>query len=195
MSTELIIFLASFAVVLISIGLGWFLGGSGIIRYLLASLFAVLAALRFWYPAYSVLSGNVSMDPFYVAGSLFVVLFLVFLAVGGAAVRFKAPRFQSVLPDPVDKTLGVIFGLVLGLILGGAALLDASLFCAGAKGEIDTAKFPARLDAVPAGIFRHIESNLAGVPDNAQTLLPTVKMETAAEGAVAATPHPVIAWN
>lgn len=190
MSSEIIIFLISLAVVLGSLGLGWLFGGAGIVRYLLASLFAVLLALRYWYPACQAIGSDVAIPAFYLAGGLFVSLFITGFVVAGVAVRFKATRFRSVLSDPLDKTLGVLFGLAMGILLGGALLLDLSFFCAGAKPEFDAAHFPVRLDQAPVKVFQVIETNFAGVPDNAKTLIPVLKIDSSGTES-----HVVLAWD
>ena len=175
MGVELILFLVALLVVLGCAAIGWLFGGAGAIRYLLASLFAVLVALRYWYPASQAIGPGVSMNPLLVAGGIFGCFFVIALLVAGMAVQFNAPRFQSVLPDPLDKTLGVIFGLSTGILLGGALLLDLSFFSAGFLGEFDAAKFPVRIVRAPLKVFTVIEANVAGVPAGSQTIFPVIK--------------------
>ncbi|CAN5824267.1 hypothetical protein BH09VER1_BH09VER1_41610 [soil metagenome] len=190
MSAELIIFLVALLVTLGCAGIGWLFGGAGVIRYLLASLFAVLLAVRYWYPATEAIGPGVSMNPLFVAGGIFACLFIIALAVAGMAVRFNAPRFQSVLSDPVDKTLGVVFGLAMGILLGGALLLDLSFFTAGFTGEFDSARFPVRLDRAPIAVFAVIESSVAGVPAESKTVRPVIKADPAANAA-----QVILAWE
>jgi uncharacterized membrane protein required for colicin V production len=180
MGVELILFLVALVVVLGCTAIGWLFGGAGVIRYLLASLFAVLVALRYWYPASQAIGPGVSMNPLFVAGGIFACFFVIALLVAGMAVQFNAPRFQSVLSDPLDKTLGVIFGLSTGILLGGALLLDLSFFSAGFLGEFDVAKFPVRIDRAPIKVFTVIETNVAGVPAGSQTIFPVIKTQPVA---------------
>lgn len=175
MGVELIIFLVALVVVLGCAAIGWAFGGAGVIRYLLASLFSVLVALRYWYPASEAIGPGVSMNPLFVAGGVFACLFIIALAVSGMVVQFNAPRFQSVLSDPLERTLGVVFGLATGILLGGALLLDLSFFSAGFLGEFDVAKFPVRIDQAPIKVFTVIETSVAGVPAGSQTVFPVIK--------------------
>ena len=123
---SLILILAALAVIGLRGWLGWRFGATSEMRYVLASLFAVLVAQRYWYRASTAASDIVKLDPQFVAAAMFVVIFLIAWMVGALAVNLKGEVYQSVTPNPSENVLGAICGLISGALLGGSLLLVAS---------------------------------------------------------------------
>jgi len=163
MPIELIILLLALVPVVLRTWIGWRLGATFEMRHLLAALFAMLVALRYWHPASMAASSVIALDARSLAAVVFLFLFIVAWVLAALVVNLRGEVVQSVAPNPLDHVLGGASGLISGALLGGSLLLVLTVATSGA---LDT-QFPVQ-------VFRIVEEHVAGVsPANpAHTLFP-----------------------
>ena len=187
MSVELIIFLVALILTGLRVWMGWRLGATAEMRYVLAFLFATLVSLRSWHPLTAAVSELITMDPQILAAGVFALVFVVAWMLAALIVNLRGEVYQSVSPNPVDNVLGAICGLASGALLGGSVMLFFAIALPGKLGGFEPDNFPVRLNHIPTGTFRLIEEGVAGVPADspAHTLFPLVKIEHSLKGEVA----------
>lgn len=172
MTLELSVFLVALAPVLLRVWQGWRCGATREIRYLLMYLFAMLVALRYWYPATDAVSQWLPRDPRLLAGGVFPVLFFVGAWLASFAIKWRAGHVQSVQANPLDNLLGAILGLFSGAIIGCSLLLIVSVELPVLMAGFDRQKFPLPADQLPFGVFRMVERNVAGIPTQSLSRTP-----------------------
>lgn len=164
MLLPLIIFLIALLPVALRAWMGWNLGATREIRYLLTGLFASLVALRYWYLATMAAADFIPLDPRFLAVGVFGIIFSAAWILASLTVNLNGEFYQSVLPNPLDKVLGAVSGLLSGAVLGGSLLLVLAVGLTGKFENFDTTQFPVRLDQFPIATFQMVEQCAADVP-------------------------------
>jgi len=187
MAWELIIFLLALILTGLRVWMGWRLGATAEMRYVLAFLFAMLVSLRYWHPLTAAVSGLITIDPQILAAGVFALIFVLAWMLAALVVNLRGEVYQSVLPNPVDNGLGALCGLVSGALLGGSVMLFFAIALPGKFGGFEPDHFPVRLNHIPIGTFRFIEEDVAGMPADspAHTLFPSVNVEHSLKGEAA----------
>ena len=183
MILELGIFLIALLAVLLRVWQGWRHGATREIRWLLACLFGMLVALRYWYQATEAVSRWVHRDPRLLAAAVFAVLFVVAAELAFFAIRRRAEHVQSVEPNPLNTLLGAILGLFSGAVIGSSLLLVFSLELPALTSGFDRRNFPLPLEQLPLGAFRAIEKNIAGIPPQSPSHTPLPELPAGGEPA------------
>ena len=174
MLLPLLIFLIALIPVVLRAWMGWRLGATTEMRYLLTALFASLVALRYWYLTTLEAADFIPLAARFLAVGVFGIEFSAAWLVASLIVNLKGEVYQSVLPNPLDQVLGVVSGLFSGALLGGSLLLILAVGLTGNPAGFDARKFPVRLDQFPIAAFQILEQRVADVPADsvAHTLFP-----------------------
>jgi uncharacterized membrane protein required for colicin V production len=201
-SIEISILVLALAPLLYRTWNGWRQGASVEVRYLLANLFGVLVAIRYWQPWTEKISGGLTFDPRWVAIASFVALYGLGVLVAGFVVRLKGPSYRSVKPDFANKGLGVLAGLASGFIAAASVFWLAQV---ARPGSFETV--PAFKDAGGAlrGGMQSLETAVGVAPDSTgRTRYPLVTLAevpadpsagAAPEGAVLMQQRGHVAWQ
>jgi len=176
MLLPLLIFLIALIPVVLRAWMGWRLGATTEMRYLLTALFASVVALRYWYPATMAAADFIPLAARFLAVGVFVIEFSAAWLVASLIVNLKGEVYQSVLPNPLDQVLGVVSGLFSGALLGGSLLLILAVGLTGKPENFDVGQLPVRLDELPVAAFQMLEQRVVDVPAGspAHTLFPQV---------------------
>jgi uncharacterized membrane protein required for colicin V production len=172
MPMELLVFLVGLLPIVARASLGWRTGATFEIRHTLVYLFALLAALRYWSPALQTVQGFLPMDPRFASAGVFLALFVPAALVAALIVNLKGPFYQAVQPNPLDKGLGAVCGILSGLVLGGVLVLLCAFVMPGTVEGFAAEKLPARFDQLPQKFFQVVERDVARVSGPAQTVFP-----------------------
>lgn len=177
MPLELILFFVALVPVLWRGWLGWKMGATSELRFLIVSLFGLLVALRYWYQTTAALTDFLPIDPQYLAAGVCIVLFLAAAALAGLVVNLKGEVYQSVQTNYLDSGLGVVSGLLGGGLIAASILLAASVALPGKVEGFDVKNYPMALHEYPAALFRELEKNVAHIEQasTAHTPLPVLK--------------------
>ncbi len=178
MPLELILFFVALVPVLWRGWLGWKMGATSEIRFLIVALFGLLVSLRYWYQATAALTDFLPVDPQYLAAGVCIVLFLAAAALAGLVVNLKGEVYQSVQTNYLDSGLGVLSGLLGGGLIAASILLAASVALPGKVEGFDVKNYPMALHEYPATLFRELEKNVAHIEQasTARTPLPSLEL-------------------
>lgn len=178
MPLELILFFVALVPVLWRGWLGWKMGATSELRFLIVALFGLLVALRYWYQTTAALTHLLPVDPQYLAAGVCIVLFLAAAALAGLVVNLKGEVYQSVQANYLDSGLGVLSGLFGGGLIAASILLAASVALPGKVEGFDVKKYPMALHEYPAALFRELEKNVANIEQasTARTPLPSLEL-------------------
>jgi uncharacterized membrane protein required for colicin V production len=178
MPLETILFLVALLPILWRAWCGYRMGATVEFRYAIVCFFALLVALRYWYPLTSLVHGFIQIDVQYLTAGVCIVLFLLGAAVASLIIDIKAQIYLSVRQNPLDTVLGVIAGMISGAAIGCSILLAASVALPGKVDSFATANYPLPLHEYPAAIFRTVEQNIAHIAfeSTSHTPIPTVKI-------------------
>lgn len=189
MPLETILFLIALLPILWRALCGYRMGATVEFRYAIVCFFALLVALRYWYPLTSVLHGMVPVDSQYLAAGVCMILFLVAAAVAAPVVNLKGQIYLSVRSNPLDTVLGVLAGVVSGASIACSILLAASVALPGKVDNFATTNYPLPLHEYPAAILRTLEQNVAHIAQESTSRTPLPTVETAPEK------PPVLSWK
>lgn len=177
MPLETILFLVAFLPVLWRCWYGYRMGATVEFRYAIVFFFALLVALRYWYPLTAFLRDYIPVDLQYLTAGVSIVLFLAGAGVAALVVELNGQIYLSVRSNPLDTVLGVLAGVVSGASISLSILLAASVALPGKVDNFAVSNYPMPLHEYPAAIFRTIEQNVAhiAVESSSHTMLPAIK--------------------
>lgn len=189
MPLETILFLIALLPILWRGLCGYRMGATVELRYAIVFFFALLVALRYWYPATSVLHGMVPVDPQYLTAGVCILLFLIAAAIAATIVNLKGQIYLSVRSNPLDTILGVLAGVVSGTSIACSILLAASVALPGKVDNFAASNYPLPLHQYPAAILRTLEQNVGHITQESTSRTPLPTVEIAPEK------PPVLSWK
>ncbi len=178
MIPSLIILIVALLLVALRAWLGWRHGVASELRHLLATLFAVLLALRYWQPFTLWLEAYVKVPVQFIAAAAFIVLFALAWIAAAYVVNFRAGKYQSVQANLLDSSLGALAGIFAGALLGGSLMLVLAVALPGRVDGITEIRYPLPIGQVPVQTFRIVQTCVAGIPadSSAATRFPEVQL-------------------
>lgn len=178
MLPSLIILIVALLLVALGGWRGWRHGAASELRHLLANLFAVLVALRYWQPLTLWLEIYVKVPVQFLAAAVFLILFILAWIAAAYVVNFCGSKFQSVQIDRMDSSLGALAGVFGGALLGGSLMLVLAVALPGRVDGITEVRYPLPLEQVPIQTCRMVQTCVAGIPadSSAATRFPEVQL-------------------
>jgi uncharacterized membrane protein required for colicin V production len=149
-------------------------GGFPALCGLLGSLFALFAALRYWFLLSRWLSDRENMPIPILAIITFWSVFIVSAFIFAKVRQQLAIAYQSVIPSFIDRVLGAAFGTGAGLAVVSAMMMSLSILSPAFWPAYKADQLPLPVDRWLVDSYHFIESRCAGIPstDKSHTPLP-----------------------
>jgi uncharacterized membrane protein required for colicin V production len=120
--------------------------------------FAMLVALRYWYPFATWLGASLGTGEAQNAFGAFWILFIFVFAPCYALLRSLNERIVPVYPLVIERGGGFLAGCASGVLVTGCIIVSLSLYLPKMLPEFDNSRLLLPIDRAPIAIYRGVES-------------------------------------